>query len=262
MSWLDYPAYLRFIESESARFRDALTSSAPDAVVPHCPGWDADTLFWHLTEVQQKWATLVRQRPTGPETLTPATRPDSRAGLIEASLAATTALLDALGEATAEEETWTWSTDHTAGFVARRQAHEALIHRLDAEQTIGDPTPMDPHLAADGVLEILDVMYGRRPAWGEFSPLPHYVKIELTDVDRVIWVQLGRLHGTDPDGVSHHEDDISVVDDPGVDADAVISGAADILDARLWRRGLGDALHVGGDLGILDHFRGAIHHPI
>ena len=36
------------------------------------------------------------------------------------------------------EPAWTWSAEQTVGFTLRRQAHEALIHRLDAEQTAGD----------------------------------------------------------------------------------------------------------------------------
>ena len=38
---------------------------------------------------------------------------------------------------TRASEAWTWSTDQTVGFIVRRQAHEALIHRLDAELTAG-----------------------------------------------------------------------------------------------------------------------------
>ncbi len=48
-----------------------------------------------------------------------------------------------------------WADDKTAGYIARRQAHEALVHRLDAELTVGDRTPLDPRLAADGVDEAL-----------------------------------------------------------------------------------------------------------
>jgi len=45
------------------------------------------------------------------------------------------------------------------GFVRRRQAHEVLIHRLDAELTAGvDASAMDPRLSADGVDELLRVM--------------------------------------------------------------------------------------------------------
>ena len=41
-------------------------------------------------------------------------------------------------------------------------------------------------------------MYGGCPEWGEFSPLPHYIRVELTDTGDDVWVQLGRFSGTDP----------------------------------------------------------------
>ena len=133
---------------------------------------------------------------------------------------------------------------------------------VDAEQAAGAETPMDATLAADGVPEVLDIIYGGCPPSGTFSGLPHYVRIDLTDTGDTVWVQLGRFHGTDPDGIDHAEDDISVVPDPGVEPDAIISGAAGVLNARLWRRGDGSSTKVSGDRSIVDHFRTAIHHPI
>ena len=123
-------------------------------------------------------------------------------------------------------------------------------------------SPFPAELAADGVDEVLDVMYGGCPPWGTFAPLEHYVRLDLTDTGDQIWVQLGRFHGTDDDGISHHEDDIHVVADPGVEPDAVISAPAGVMDARLWRRGDGDSIHLAGDLLIVDHFRRVIHQPI
>ena len=127
------------------------------------------------------------------------------------------------------------------------------------------PTPLSPFpvdLAADGVDEVLDVMYGGCPAWGEFAPLAHYIRVDITDTGEQVWVQLGRFHGTDPDGIDHDEDDLHVVADPGVDPDAVISGTAEVLDARIWRRGDGADTHLAGDLHIIDKFRSVIHQPI
>ena len=75
--------------------------------------------------------------------------------------------------------------------------------------------------------------------------------VDITDTDDRIWVQLGRFHGTDPDGIDHDEDDLHVVPDPGVEADAVISGTAEVLDSRIWRRGDGADTHLAGDLAIM-----------
>lgn len=263
MAPLDAPEYLRHLRSESTRFREVLSTCAPDARVPGCPAWDAADLLWHLTEVQHFWGSIITGRPAGPDELTPPERPASYDDLLGAFDVASARLVDALESASPEDKAWSWSQEQTVGFTYRRQAHEALIHRLDAEQAAGSVTGMDPRLAADGVLEVLDIMYGGCPPWGEFHGLPHHVRIDLTDTADTIWVQLGRFHGTDPDtGIEHHEDDISVVADPGVEPDAVISGPAAVMDARLWRRGDGDSLHVAGDLAIVDHFRTAIHHPI
>jgi hypothetical protein len=109
---------------------------------------------------------------------------------------------------------------------------------------------------------VLDVMYGGCPPWGEFFPLPHFVRVDLTDTGDRVWVQLGHFHGTDPEGVQHEEDDIHVVADPGVEPDAVISGTAEALDARIWRRSDGAETHLAGSLEIVDRFRSVIHQPL
>src|SRR3954447_13219433 len=133
MTRLPYDEYRRHIDSESARFRAVLADCDPTAPVPSCPEWDASDLLWHLGEVQHFWATMLRQRPAGPDDYSPVDRPATYAGLLEyfdEGARMLTAELDAVDPS---EEAWTWSEDHTAGFIHRRQAHEALIHRLDAE---------------------------------------------------------------------------------------------------------------------------------
>ena len=54
----------------------------------------------------------------------------------------------------------------------RRQPHEALIHRVDAELAAGAPTGLDEALATDGVDEILTVMIDCHdiPVWSRFEP--------------------------------------------------------------------------------------------
>ena len=136
------------------------------------------------------------------------------------------------------------------------------MHRVDAELAAGRRSPLDPALAADGVDEVLDVMYGGCPPWGTFAPLPHHVRVDLTDTGDSVWVQLGRFSGTDPAGTEYREDDLHVVEDPGTDPDAVVSGTAEDVLLRLWRRHDGSTLEVTGDRAMVDHFRAAVHHPI
>ncbi len=136
------------------------------------------------------------------------------------------------------------------------------MHRIDAEQTAGTTSPLDVRLAADGVDEVLDVMVGTAPDWASFSPLPHHLRLDITDADASVWVQLGRVVGTDPDDTHHDDDGLHVVSDPGVEPDAVISGEAAPLLTRLWRRGDGAEIHLAGDLAIVDRFRQVIHQPL
>ena len=265
MTRLEHESYLAHIADESRRFREALADVDPAARVPACPDWSADDLLWHLTTVQGWWATVLEGRPDRPEDDDPE-RPASHADLLGAFDASHERMMAAFEGVAPTEAAWTWSSDpahHTVGFIGRRQAHEALIHRVDAEQCAGTSTEIDAQLAADGVEECLDVMYGGCPPWGTWSPLPHYVRFDMSDVDESVWVQLGRFSGTDPDGVPHEEEDLHVVPDPGQEPDAVIEAAsAAALDLRLWKRGPGDDFHLAGDRSMVARVRAITHPPI
>lgn len=264
MARLDFPDYLRHLREESRRFRDVLADCDPATRVPGCPDWVAADLLWHLAEVQWFWGGAVRTRPAAAdEDAEGPARPESYDALLAAFDEYSAGLIGALESADPAEEAWTWSSEQTVGFIYRRQAHEALIHRLDAEQTAGQVTPLGRALAADGVEECLDVMFGGAPPWGRFTPLPQTVRIDVSDTDESIWVRLGRFTGTNPaDGVHYDDDDISVVADPGTPPDAVVRGPAAALDTWLWRRRDDDGIEVSGDRAVYDRFRGSVNHPI
>lgn len=263
MARLTPDEYLSFIESESARFRAALTECDPATRVPACPAWDAADLLWHLTGVQAFWAHVINTRPEPPRDYHETPRPSSYDEMLQTFDDASLRMQGALAAADPGDAAWSWSPEQTVGFTYRRQAHEALIHRLDAEQTAGCVTDLDARLSADGVDETLDVMFSNVPEWGTFTPLSRYVRVDLTDTDDCVWVELGRFTGTDPDGISHDEDDIRVIPAPDdLEPDAIIEGPAAIVNARIWRRGDGAAIELAGDLNVVDRFRAAIHHPI
>lgn len=252
---------LAHLEAESARFREAITAADPSAAVPGCPEWTAEDLLWHLTGVQAFWAWILQHRPEGPERYQQPERPEHQV-LLAAFDTAHGSLLAALRDAPVEEQAWTWAPKQTVGFILRRQAHEALIHRVDAEQSVGQhslPASIDPDLARDGVVEVLEVMYGGCPPWGTITPIDRYLKIAPERSDgsgpEPVWVQLGWFSGTDPDGVDHEGDDLLVVDDPGVEPDVVIAGPMGAVDQWLWHRTDDWALEVTGDLEVLNRFR-------
>ncbi|WP_323793559.1 maleylpyruvate isomerase family mycothiol-dependent enzyme [Nocardioides sp.] len=263
MTRLTFDAYLDHIGSESARFRSVLGDADPTARVPACPDWDAADLLWHLTEVQWFWSRIVAGRPSGPETLTHPDRPGSYDALLGAFDEASADLRHALAVADPAEHAWSWAPEQTVGFIARRQAHEALIHRLDAEQTCGSATPLDSVLAADGVAEGLGVIYGGVPDWGRFTPDGRHVRVDLTDTDTTLWVALGRFTGRHPDtGVEEDEIDLALVDDPGTDPDAVLRADAGTADAWLWDRSPADAVQLTGEPGAVASLTEILDQPL
>lgn len=173
-------------------------------------------------------------------------------------------LLLALTGADPAEPVYMWAPDKTVGYIRRRQAHEALIHRLDAELTVGEVTPLDPQLAADGVQEVLSVMYGGCPPWGTFTPDSTVVHVVAEDTDLVVPVALGRFTGTDPDdGTAYDEDDLSV---SAADSDATpvvtVRGRAEDLDAWLWHRRDDTAITVEGDSAAYHRLTAILRQPI
>ena len=268
MSQLIPETYLEHIRRESARFRDVLAECDSAARVPSCPDWSAEDLLWHLTTVQWFWTTAVIDRPAEVDEGLKPERPAAYDDLLRAFDQWSAALVGALDGVDRAEGAWTWSgdpADQTVGFILRRQAHEALIHRLDAELAAGVSSELPAELAADGVAEILGVMYGGCPPWGSWSPLPHYVRIDCTDTGDEIWVQFGLFSGTDPESAEEivDEEDFHVVDAPeDVEPDVVIDGPAGALDTWLWDRGDDDALSVAGDQVIHERFLAVVKHPI
>jgi uncharacterized protein (TIGR03083 family) len=251
---LEYPTYLDHLRTESARFREVLTDCDPSARVPTCPDWDAADLLWHLAGVQLFWAKVIRHRPASPDDPEigeedAAVRPESYAELLDAFDDYSHALATELERADPEAEAWHWSGDRRVGTTHRRQAHEALIHRVDAELAAGATvSPLDAALADDGVAEVLGVMYGGAPEWGSFTPSGETIAVRMTDTGTDLLVALGKFNGTDPDdGKTYQdEDDISLVDG-GSEPLATVSGTAADLDTWLWKRD--PALSLGWDEG-------------
>jgi uncharacterized protein (TIGR03083 family) len=264
MARLSYDEYLGHLRSDSARFREVLTGCDPESRVPGCPDWSAADLVGHHAGVLMFWAMIIEQRPEGPaEDWTEPELPTAYDELLALHAEQDERLGAALAGADPAEAAWSWSAEQTVGFTYRRQAHEALIHRLDAEQTAGQVSALDPVLAADGVDEALDIMFGGTPGWGRFDGAGGYVRVDITDRDESVWVETGRFTGTDPESEkSYDEDDIAKVDPRDGEPDAVVSGPAAAIDAWLWRRGDDTAITAAGDPTVLDHFRRCVNQAI
>ncbi|GAB2749648.1 maleylpyruvate isomerase family mycothiol-dependent enzyme [Nocardioides pakistanensis] len=256
---IDYLAHLR---EESARFVSVLRDAPADGQVPSCPDWDTDDLLWHLGEVQWFWGTIVRDDVQDPDGLDRVERPQDRASLLSFFDESTKQLQRALADTAPEEPRWTWSQDRTAGFIRRRQAHEALIHRVDAELTADVArAPMDPELAGDGVDEALRIMFGGCPPWGRIDVDPAAtLRVRCTDTGHSWLVTLGRFSGTSPDGKEYvDEPAIDVADaDSGEPVAATVEGAAADLDCWLWGRPTVNALERTGEESVHARFQDVV----
>lgn len=241
---------LAAVRSESARFADVLAGADPAAPVPTCPEWTAVDLAWHLAEVQLLWGAVVRDRlaEPGPAQAGKPPRPEGYPELLALARDAAAALAAALAGADDAEPVWTWFPgDNTVGFVRRRQAHEALIHRMDAERAAGAPRALvDPVLATDGVAEVLRFACVDAPAWTTHVPDGPVGRIATTDTGASWLVRLGRLTGTPPRGGDAWDFPAIAWAGDEVPAFEVTGPAAD-LDAWLGNRGADATVARSGD---------------
>jgi uncharacterized protein (TIGR03083 family) len=249
--------YIGHILDESARFATCLATADRADRVPTCPKWSAADLVWHLAETQLFWGAIVRARldaPAAAEAAKPA-RPDDFSALFALFGNATAALIEALTSTPGDTEVWTWAGDHSVNFVTRRQAHEALIHRLDAELVISDPSAIDQDLASDGVDEALAIMFGDVPSWGAFTPDGAAASVETSDTKAQWSLAFGRFRGTGPDtGNEYDLDSFVVMDGTGLDALFTARGNAADVDAWLWGRAPVSLLTVAGDRDVFSRF--------
>ncbi|HQY34129.1 maleylpyruvate isomerase family mycothiol-dependent enzyme [Actinotalea sp.] len=256
---MEHSRYLSAIRDESERFGAALRVATASDPVPTCPGWAVADLHWHLAEVQHFWSQVVGAGLVGGDVAEPDRPLDAH--LAEFAARSGTALLAALAEHEPDDACWSWSPDgHSVGWVARRQAHEALIHRVDAEVAAGLPvTPPAVDLAADGVDEMLTVMLDGVPGEGDLTLDGTTVRLACTDTDDAWVLALGRFAGTRSSGDPYEIDVAALLaEDDGGDDDAVVSGSAWDLDRWLWGRGSLGALTVEGDAGLLARLRAMV----
>ncbi len=97
--------------------------------------------------------------------------------------------------------------------------------------------PLDPALAADGIDEVLTVMWAI-PVWSTFSPGGGVIAIEATDTGDAWLAELGRMTGTSTySGKTYDELAVAVLAAGSRESDAQVRGTASDLDLWLWNRG-------------------------
>jgi len=143
------------LEQEAAALVASARDGKFDAPVPSCPGWDRLRLFRHLGMVHRSVTVTVETGEQADRAALGSAPKDGDliADWLEEGVAA---LADALRRTDPAKPAWNpFGIEPVVASWRRRMAHETAVHRWDAQQAIGEPTPVDAALASDGVDEFL-----------------------------------------------------------------------------------------------------------
>ena len=154
---LDEATYHAELLESTDRIAEILSSAEPALRVTTCPDWTLSDLALHVGRAH-RWAQRITetraQKPIDMSALNlglPATTSRYGAWLC----AGATAFSAAVQSASTRAAVWSWSDDHSVGFWLRKITHDTIIHRIDAELTVGLRPSLPPPTAADGVTDLL-----------------------------------------------------------------------------------------------------------
>ena len=235
---MDTTDFLAATARDGSGFADAIDAAGLSVRVAACPEWNTADLVWHLAEVHNFWRTIVGDhRDTWEGYEQPARPADGQlVAFYRDGLSATLAVLRA---ADPLQPNWTWSNDHSAGFVIRRMAHETAVHAWDARQAAGLDVAIDASLASDGIDEFLTHMLGDGSSTAE--PLGGSVHLHCTDVAGEWTVRPSEVHGFE-------------VTREHAKGDAAVRGTASDILLALWRRRDLSTVDVVGDASLAARF--------
>jgi uncharacterized protein (TIGR03083 family) len=124
--------------------------------VPSCPGWDLAELTRHTGRVHRWVRHIVATRAT--EFVrwkdVPMDMPNTDEHLAAWLAAGAGPLVSELSVDPATH-VWSFTTQPTVGWWGRRQLHETLVHRADAELALGRDPVVDTEIAIDGIDELV-----------------------------------------------------------------------------------------------------------
>lgn len=248
--------YLELLEADAGRLSAVARAADLGAAIPSCPGWTIEDCVAHIAEVylargrRPKIACMRLQRRPGEDY---EQRPPAGIGVLDWFDTSAASLLDELRRRGPEAPAYTWwPADQTVGFWYRRMAQETAVHRLDVEDGAGQPTPIDPELALDGIDEVLDRFMS--DGWDDVTPEewgqvdPHAGEGQTVAVysgGRIWRSTLG------PELIPLERSDGS--------ANAAVSGQPEEVLLWLWGRRPDDSVQLMGDRSAIRAFQDRLH---
>jgi len=240
---MDYEAYVAALRADTDGLGDAAEAAGLDAPVPSCPAWTVADLTQHVGTVQRFWTGLVGSRSTDVPDFSamggPAPEGDDRFEWVRAG---GHELADTLVATPEDTPMWTFTGVGTVRFWARRQAHEATIHRCDAELANGALGSIGADLAADGVSEYFE-LFAMLPLAQAITGDGETIHFHCTDRE-VEW-----LAELTPNGV--------VLRPEHAKGNVAVRGPANAIMLAVWNRIGPDnpELEIFGDRDLLDRWR-------
>ena len=233
----DTDAYVAVTAREGAAVARVAATGDLDATVPSCPRWSLQKLVGHLGWVYNWVSEHIEQRSATMLNRDDVPRPPQGEAVVDWYGEAHGRVLDALRDIDPAEEVWGFAGINTGAFWHQRMAHESLIHRWDAENTVGEPGGLDSELAADGVDELIDVILPFQVGIA-IDPLPEgSLHLHRTDGEGE-W--LCRIHRGRLEAERNH-----------ARGDVAVRGTGEQLDLVLWRRIDPGDVEVFGDVDVL-----------
>jgi uncharacterized protein (TIGR03083 family) len=249
--------YFAEILASAAQLANIVSAHDPDLPVPTCPDWTLRQLATHLGRVHRWAAEIVSTRATEripfsavPDGSYPAEPADQAAWLV-AGADRVVAAVDAAGS----DPVWAFSEIAPATFWARRQAQETMMHRADAELTVGQNVVLDAGLAADGIDEwltsVTDPRYRQRGNGSQALPVGASLHLQATGTAESGDSADDWMISSTPAGLSVARG-VAGSGSPG-EASAHVSGPADRLLLVLVRRlpASEPSIAVSGDAALL-----------
>jgi uncharacterized protein (TIGR03083 family) len=230
--------------AQATAFADAVSAPAAGedlgAPVPTCPGWSVHDLAGHLGRVHRRVAATITtgsERMLAPDAEVPdGTPPASREEVATWLVRGASGLVETFGAGPTDREVGGFAGLVPVAWWERRQLHETLVHRLDAELAVGaEPLAgVSPELAADGIAEWYDLLTAFRSRSRRVRGEGATVHVHCTDGPGEWLVR------RDPEGVTitaEHAKADAAVRGPAVELLAVVTGRAPLESVEV----LGDA---------------------
>ena len=240
---MDHQTLCDLLIAESPTTVAAFRSADPAAEVPSCPDWTVADLARHLGGIHRWVEHVVRTRaqqretaPKDPDRPAEGASADEWADWLDAGLRR---LTDTLSAADGTEPVWCWGDGTDVAWWSRRQLHETIVHRIDAQLAAGAPWSVEPAVAVDAIDEHL----ANIAASAYFS----------SGVANLTGEGSLHLHATDAEGewmITLTPNGFEITHEHGKGTVAARGEAQDLL-AAVTNRGKLDELEVFGDVDLL-----------